>query len=378
MTVRKINKSWRVDIQHNHVRYRRKSPENSKAGAQAYEAQLRQKLAIGGEALAFAEPDKKKKEREQKFKEFSSEWLKIHVRSQNKHSEARRKKSVLQAHLVPFFGETQIDKISTYQIEQYKEKKIGEGLAPQTVNNHLAVLSAGLRTAQDWYELKKLPKMEKLTATPPETVFLLPEESARLLAHVNGLWRDIIFTALKTGLRRGELKALQWSDINWKTRVLTVRHSWCEYKKELSSPKSNLGRHIPLTDELYKRLLQLKKDTGFVFLDARSKKFCIRELARKIDEACKKAKIKRVTCHDLRHTFASHLAMAGAPLIAIQELLGHSDIKTTMRYAHIAPSTLRETVGLLEKRTPTQFGHYLGTRENQPNNIPLQASTWLF
>lgn len=370
MAVRNIRNSWRVDFCHNYIRYRRRSPDNSKAGAQAYEAVLRQKLARG-ESIAIVKPDKHKKEREQKFKEFTRKWFEIYVQNNNKHSEISRKKYTLQKHLVPFFGGTRIDKITTLQVEQYKSRKIGEGLAKKTINNHLTVLGSCLNTARDWLELTKMPKMKKLKAPPPETVFLSHEECGRLLANTSGVWQDIILTALKTGLRLGELNALKWSDINWDNKTLTVRHSWCEYKKGLVTPKSNRERHIPLTDELYERLLKRRRAAGFIFVDERNQRFNSKTLNQKIISTCKRADIKEITCHTFRHTFASHLAMAGASLKAIQELLGHSNIQTTMRYAHLTSSSLKETVSLLEpnKGMPRYFRHYVVTTEEEPSNI---------
>jgi hypothetical protein len=88
-------------------------------------------------------------------------------------------------------------------------------------------------------------------------------------------------------------------------------------------------------------------------------------LNRKIAKACKEAGIKRVTCHILRHSYASHLAMAGAPLVAIQALLGHSDIQTTMRYAHLSKSALIDAVALLEpKSTIESFGQPVGNPQD--------------
>lgn len=363
MTVRKIKNSWWVDFRHEYVRYRKKSPDNSRTGAQAYEAVLRQKLARG-ETLGSPKQDKLQKEREQKFKEFAWKWFDIHVRNNNKHSEISHKKYVLRSNLVPFFGETPIDRISTLQIEQYKAKKIREGLSAKTVNNHLTVLSSCLRTAQDWLELNKIPKMKKLKAPQPETVFLSREEIARLLAYSNGIWREVIFTALQTGLRQGELRALQWQDINWDNKMITVRRSWCEYKKGFVTPKSNRERYIPLTNEMYEMLISRRQTTGYIFLNEKYQMLDGKTLNRKLVSACKRASIKEITCHSLRHTFASQLAMAGAPLKAIQELLGHANIQTTMRYAHMASSCLRETITLLEgvKCTSKHFGQPMGNR----------------
>lgn len=370
MTVRRINNSWWIDIRHAHVRYRKKSPDDSKSGAQAYDALLRRRL-VKGEPLDLMQPDKKQKEREQKFEEFAWQWFEIYVQNNNKHSEISHKKYALRSNLVPFFGKTQIDKISTLQVEQYKSKKLGDGVGKKTINNHLTVLSTCLHTAQDWFDLPKIPKIKKLKIPPLQFKFLSFEECDLLLLHLEGVWREIVFTALKTGLRIGELKGLRWPDINWNNRTLTVKHSWCDYKKGLVSPKSNKDRQIPLTDELYETLLQRRQAKGFIFLDEQKQSFNTKTLNQKIIRACKTADIQEITCHALRHTYASHLVMRGAPLKAIQELMGHAHIQTTMRYAHLSPSSLREAVALLEtKKAPlSNFGHYMGNDVPQSSNL---------
>ncbi|MBU2219171.1 site-specific integrase, partial [Patescibacteria group bacterium] len=181
-----------------------------------------------------------------------------------------------------------------------------------------------------------------------------------------------ILMVLKTGLRHGELKALNWADINWNNKTLTVRHSWCEYRKALDSPKSNRERHIPLTNELYEMLAQRKQAEGPVFLDERKQRFNSKRLNQEISKACKKAGLREITCHTLRHTFASHLAMAGAPLKVIQELMGHANIQTTMRYAHLSSSSLRETIKLLEpKRAILNFGQQVVNVGQHPFSIAV-------
>src|SRR5262249_44839359 len=338
---------------------------------EAYEATLRQKLARG-EPLDFCQPDGKQNEKHQKFEVFAWHWFETYVRTNHKFVEIRNKKVALQTNLIPFFGDTPIDKISTLQVERYKSLRLSEGLVNKTINNHLIVLGKCLRDAQEWLDLQKIPKIKKLKVPPQKIDFLTQQESNLLLANTRGVWREIIFTALKTGLRRGELKALNWSDINWHNKTLTVRHSWCESKKGLDTPKSNRERQIPLTEELHSMLGCRKKDTGPVFLDETGKSFSTKKLNDEIAAACRRAGIKVVTCHILRHTFASLLIMAGASLKAVQELLGHTNIQITMRYAHLAPSSLREAVALLETRNePTLqfFGQPVGNTRQTPLSI---------
>ena len=356
MAVRKIKNSWWVDFRFNHQRIRKKSPDNAKAGAQSYEALLRQKLARG-EPITNSDL---KPRQEQTFEEFAWKWFETYVQSNNKYSEIKRKKYILRKNLVPFFGKTQIGKIKAVQIEEYKAKHIKRGLAPKTINNHLMVLNRCLKIAQEWLELEKIPKISKLKAPLPEFDFLSYEECDLLLSNMEGIWREIALTAIKTGLRMGELRGLMWPDVDWNNRTINVRHSWCTSKKGLVSPKSNKVRQIPIVDQVYDLLLNRKRKTGFVFTNEKNQKFSADRLNERILNTCRKAGIRKITCHVLRHTFASHLAMAGASVKAIQELLGHSDIKVTMRYAHLSQSSLRQTIELLgdKKSIGQNAGHH--------------------
>jgi len=368
MAVRKIKHSWWVDIRHNQRRHRIRSPENSRAGAQAYEAVLRQKLARG-ESLDSAIWDKKEENRRQHFKDFAWIWLDTYAKPNNKFSEIRQKTFALKKHLIPFFGETRLNQIDTALVEKYKALKVSSGtLGKKTINNHLAVLSKCLSVAQEWYDLPKRAKI-KLLKLPPHTFhFLSPEEADLLLAHSSGVWKDIIFTGLKTGLRRGELKGLSWSDINWHNKTLTVRQSWSEASQCLDTPKSNRERHIPLTNQMVEMLLRRKQTNGIVFPNEVGKRFTANRLNVELSKACTRAGIREISCHVLRHTFASHLIINGASIKEIQELLGHANIQITMRYAHLAPSSLRNAISLLEPNQSVRKNDFWATG-GQPKSL---------
>jgi integrase len=132
-------------------------------------------------------------------------------------------KLVLDKHLIPFLGKTPIDSITSLQIEKYKAQKSNEGLKNKTINNHLTILHKCLRDAKEWLDLEMIPKIKKLKVDPSKTDFLIQEECELLLRNTDGIWYEMILVALKTGIRFGELRALKWSDINWDTRILTVR-----------------------------------------------------------------------------------------------------------------------------------------------------------
>src|SRR6266571_6059978 len=177
MAVRKIKQSWWVDFQFDGRRHRKRSPENSKAGAEAYEAVLRQKLAQG-ERLAKVSNTK------QTFGQFASKWFDEYVMPNNKFSECRTKKYILQGSLVPFFGKIPIEQITNQHIEQYKAKCIADGAARKTVNNRLAVFSKCVATAYEWLTLPGTPpKVVWLKCPPPGTDFLSPDECALVLSN---------------------------------------------------------------------------------------------------------------------------------------------------------------------------------------------------
>ena len=126
-----------------------------------------------------------------------------------------------------------------------------------------------------------------------------------------------------------------------------------------------------MTSALHAMLLLRKQQKGCIFTDEEGNSFNSKHLNLEIINACKAAGIKEITCHTLRHTYASHLTMRGAPLKAIQELMGHANIQTTMRYAHLAASSLREAVSLLEdkKEMSSDYGHYTVNTNPQPINV---------
>lgn len=358
MTARKLGASWWADFRHEQKRYRRRSPDNSKAGAQAYEATLRQRLARG-ESLT---PETIQQLKTISFEAFATEWFETYVKSNCKHSEILAKSGILRRHLVPWFGRMPINEIQILHIEQYKAEKIKTGLSPKTINNHLAALSKSLRCAEEWGKMSTAsPKIKRLKNGSHRIDFLSPIESRQLIQdHSEPMWNCMILVALRTGMRLGELLGLDWSDIDWERRLITVRQSLV--RGVIGTPKSGKIRHIPLAPEAYEALANQRRLTGRVF-EIPGKEITHRVAANAIRRICKRMNVRKAGWHLLRHTFASHLAMEGTPIPVVQQLLGHSTIVMTMRYAHLSPSKLSEAVIVfeaLEKRELEKFGQQVG------------------
>ena len=348
-----------MDLRSDHIRYRKRSPENSRAGAQAYEATLRQKLARG----ETIEKDTCATDREMTLERFAQRWVDEYVVPNNKYLEQRAKKYILSGSLLPFFGKMLVRRISAYDIERYKAHLVRTGISNKTVKNRLTVLSRLLATAYEWLTLGGAsPKIKWPKCASCRTEYFSAEECELLLSRVEGVLREMMLVTLRTGMRPGELTGLQWSSIDWQNRILTVRHSRCDRRKEFGTTKNNRERHIPMDIDVYETLFKRMRSTGYVFLDARGMSFNTKAINLLLEGACKEAGLRRITWHVLRHTFASHLAMRGVPLPVVQQLLGHSSITTTMRYAHVAPSTLRMAIDLLNPKSlaDADFGQPVG------------------
>ncbi len=367
MSVRRIKGSWYVDFRHDYERYRKKSPLNSKSGARAYETQLRTRLARGEPATATPP------ERQPTFRKFAAEWFETYVKTNNKASEQTSKESSLRVHLLPFFGGWKLADITAIAIERYKADKLRAGLAPKTINNHLTCLRKCLSTAVDWGRLNRCPQVKWLRVPPQEVRYLNAEEVGSLLQDAQLHWHPMLLTALRTGMRLGELLALEWHDVDLGNRVVHVRRSVVRGFNDLvTSTKSNRIRTIPLASDLVTLLEQHQHGGTRVFRMTNGKRPNHAAAASALQRLSTRVLGRRIGWHILRHTFATQLVSRGVPLRVIQKLLGHSSIAVTERYAHTAPTTLHRAVSLLTAPAPTNFGHYMG---NGPELGPIAPTT---
>lgn len=368
MSVYKRNNKYWIAFRFSHQRYRKASPENTLAGAKAYEALIRQKLSKG-EKL---ENEIKKVKKTPDFQTFSKQWFEVYVKTNNKHSEVSNKESILRAHLVPFFGKKAIDQINGLDIEGFKAKEIKAGLSHKSINNFLIVMSRCLKIAQEWSVIEKVPRIKLLKVQIQKFDHLSEKECQDLLDNSDGILKNMILVALKTGLRFGELIALEWKDIDYTNNQMTVRQSL--YRGVMGGTKSNKIRFVPLIDDVCETLRSINKNNSFIFTkekgDNLEPMLCLRWLHR----TCERAGLRRIGWHTLRHTFASQLAQRGVSITIVKELLGHSDIRTTMRYSHLTTSATREAVLLLNQN----IGHNMATISDTANEklvlpIPVKS-----
>jgi integrase len=260
---------------------------------------------------------------------------------------------ILRRHLYPAFGDLAIDRITADAIAAYMAIKRREGLSPNSVRNQLNLLHAILRRAVRRGQIAVNPVDQidrpRVAANRHRRLrFLQPAQLDRLLAAVPDdplaqVERPLYLTAAMTGLRQGELLALRWQDVDFKAGRVRVADSYS--RGRLGSPKSRSAlRSVPLAERVASALADHRArspysaDDDLVFAHPQSGHHLdASKLRKRFQRALERADLPRIRFHDLRHTFGTRMAAAGAPLRAIQEWMGHQDPATTAIYAHYAP-----------------------------------------
>lgn len=283
---------------------------------------------------------------------FESTYLE-HSTAKNESSSVDSKKQILRDHIKPTLGEMPLDQISYAVIEDLKHALLGKPLKAKTVNNVLTVLRRLLVLAKKRGEIVTVPEIEWLPVDDAKFDFFTFDEAPRLrdAAAGDGEWRAMILLGLQAGLRQSELLGMHWDDVDTVAGRIVIRRA--RVRGKMKGPKNGKPREIPMSDGVRAALKGQKHLRGdFVFCDLDGKPLTKGACKHPLWRACKRAGLRRVGWHVLRHTFASHLAMRGVPLKVIQELMGHHDIKMTMRYAHLAPEIARDAVKLLDLDAP--------------------------
>lgn len=284
------------------------------------------------------------------FRDFAPEFLQA-MKASNKPSEIQSKESIIRLYLAPEFGDLRLHQIDARLIECSKAGWL-ENATPKTVNNRLTVLGKLFSTAKDWGLISTAPKIRWCRVEERELDFYTAEESARLLEAAEWPWRVMMLVALRAGLRRGELLALRRQDVDLVAGKITVRKSITRGIE--TDPKGRRSREIPMSPELAAVLREHLALPAHVFtlvfpsLKNPGSHLTKGEIRWPMRRACRKAGLRELGWHALRHSFASQLVMRGVSLKTVQELLGHTDIKITMRYAHLAPVVKNEAVALLD------------------------------
>lgn len=244
-------------------------------------------------------------------------------------------------------GIGRLEAITPAVMEEFKSTVLRRSQAT-TFNHYLTLIKAMLNKAVAWRHLKENPlsSVKKLKSTSARQVrFFTLEEVSVILEKADDLMQKVIKILLYTGMRRSELVFLLWDDIDFHNKLITVQS-----KPEVGfHPKSHRARSIPINPNLEQLLLDLPQKGRYLFDDGNGKpRHCRDYYTKQFEKILKTADVKNANLHTLRHTFASNLVMAGVDLRTVQELLGHSTIKVTERYAHLSPDHRTRAVNVLK------------------------------
>ena len=244
----------------------------------------------------------------------------------------KRKKKILN----PEYGKKGIRKKYIYSfIEEEKTR------TNATLNRYVSLLSKMFNLLIVDKKLKYNPCSfsSKLRENNFKIRYLTEEEQKRLFNTLNqekyNHIKPIIICALYTGMRISEILALKWLQIDFNEGYINILKS-----------KSGKERKIPLADKLKSELLLLKKYNDYVFVNKETQK-PYTTIKHSFSSLLKESQIENFTFHDFRHTVATRLVQSGIDLLIVQELLGHADIKTTMRYAHPVPERKKIAINIL-------------------------------
>lgn len=257
-------------------------------------------------------------------------------------------------HVAPLAGAWELDQIGSLKISILHSALVGKGLSPQSVYHCLSLVRRVLNRAVEW-ELYPgpVPKIRMPKFDNRRIRFLNPLEAEQLLAQLRKnslLWHDISLFALNTGLRRGELLALTPAHIDLNAKNCHVMDT-----------KTHVGRSVPLNEAAYdvaeKYLTRSKNFSLPLFNDHGLPVNPHSRIFRDAVKACTfnagiTDRRAQVCFHTLRHTFASWLVQSGVRLQVVAQLLGHTSLKMTLRYAHLAPDQGMTAVSCLPSFLP--------------------------
>ncbi|MCK8823989.1 tyrosine-type recombinase/integrase [Fuchsiella alkaliacetigena] len=281
-------------------------------------------------------------------------------------------KTIIDVHLIPSLGALKANELQGRHIKSYisKKRKTGRadgvkgGLSSTTLLQHYRVLSQALKYGRKWKIISHNP-LEFVT--PPskrdtEIEALNKEQLHKLLNCAEGWIYDLIYFAVNTGMRRGEIMGLRWSDVEFENKIVRVRQALIISQEKgaiFKKPKSSSSiRGVDITEDVIEILKNRKKQQNeyklllgsdyidnynLVFGKNNGNKFYPKVASDRFNRVAKKAGLEQFTFHSLRHTHATLMLQAEVHPKVVQERLGHSDISTTLNtYSHVIPTMQKE------------------------------------
>ncbi len=307
-------------------------------------------------ATAEVVPERKEKT----IREHAETFLATY-KPHSKPSEKRTKRWVLEARLLPYFGDMTISQLDQPTVDGFVAAEL-QGRTVKTVNNRLAVLSTLIK-----YVTGDKPRLRfKIAGMAGEMSAVAMEDVEKILAVAGPRDRAAVLLAAEAGLRAGEIRGLQWGDVAG--GQLTVRRALDNETNEVIAPKHNKARTVPMSPRVAAALAALPRRGLWVIAadDGRPVDYDrAGGLLEAITALYERAGVARppMPLHCLRHTFGTVMARR-VPLGVLQRLMGHSEVSTTMRYVDVGEDDKREAIAAVFGALGQQVGN--GARETEP------------
>ena len=349
--IRKPNsKFWWINLKVGHKRIFESTKTENKKKAQEI-LSIRHAELLRGISQPANEPHKIKEVIEAKeikaytFNELATEYLNW---CKGRQASYNIKKYIIPKEFEKRFKGMLLNQFNSNLIEKLQTECMTKNYKPAYANKILTVLKHMFTKALDWEmiteeTLKKVRKVKLLKGEIKRLRYLSEEEAERLISNCESYLKPIVITALNAGMRKGEIFGLTWDRVDLKNRIIL-----------LDKTKNGERREIPINDTLLQALSGIVRrlDCKYVFYNLNTLK-PFDNIKRSFASALRKSHILDFHFHDLRHTFASRLVMAGVDLITVKELLGHKDIKMTLRYSHLSQAHVRQAISVLDKKCDT-------------------------
>jgi integrase len=287
-----------------------------------------------------------------KLAELAKEYLKWAERQRS-----YKDKKLWIKQLIEVFGSLDLKELNTMAIEQWQCERLKRN-KPATVNRILATLKHMISKGVQWEmasenALKQVRNVKLLEENNRRLRFLNVDECQTLISCCAKHLRPIVIIALNTGMRKSEILSLRWEQVD-------LRHGFIL----LSTTKNGERREIPINTTVEDVLNEIPHSVESVHVFTNRNGSPYRDMKKSFHTAIRSAGIHDFKFHDLRHTFASHLVMAGIDLTSVKELMGHKSLTMTMRYSHLSPTHKRKAVNTLDQvlnnggevKVSSQFG----------------------
>ena len=299
-----------------------------------------------------------KKEDPTIFRDFADEYLENHT----EHKKSANSECCNMKRLVHFFGDIELSRFTLDAmklVNEYKQKRRnsisvrGDKVSTTTLNRELALLKNMLSKAEEYRKIDFNPLLNKrIMYKEQHRENVLPkDELQRMVDSADSPLKEIILVALNTGMRKGEILNLEWGQVDLDNNSITTES------------KTGMIRKIPMNEKLFELLSQLsmkRNNRKYVFENPQTGK-PFTDIKTAWYGLLRRLKIENFRFHDLRHCFATYALMEGADLVSIQNILGHTDIRTTSRYAKALMSMKQKAVN----------GFQIGANDGEVIEMPI-------